>query len=338
MDAPDRTIDAVTVVIPTYNEANHIDAVLAGVAAQTFDPNQIEVLVIDGGSSDATVERASSHIGSLPNLRVMDNPRRHQSAALNIGLAAASHEFIVRMDAHTTYEKTYVAACVAAYEDSDAVMVGGPMRPEGLTRFGKAVALATTTPIGVGPGRFHYSEVREYADTVYLGAFRRSDVIAVGGYDERSLWGEDHELAFRLTKAGGRILLDPAIRSTYFPRSKVRRLSRQYRRYGIGKTITLKKHGNLPTWRPLAPAALVLGLALSTVGCAFSATRLLAAGFVALYVVAMAIAALITARGRPIVAARVLAAFVTMHLSYGVGFWYGLIRLVFVRGPERASS
>jgi len=332
-----RTIDAVTVIIPTFNESNHIDAVLAGIAAQTFAQSDIEVLVVDGGSTDDTVDLALRHADVLPNLRLMQNPKRHQAAALNIGLAAARHDFIVRMDAHSTYEATYIAACVGAYEESEAIMVGGPMRPEGLTEFGKAVALATTTPVGVGPGRFHYSEEREYVDTVYLGAFRKDDILGAGGYDERSLWSEDHELAFRLTKAGGKILLDPAIRSTYFPRSTPRQLASQYRRYGIGKTTTLRKHRMLPTWRPLAPAALVLALVLAIIGLFFPQTRPIAVGLVGVYLGSILVAAGFTARFRPAMAARVFAAFVTMHVAYGVGFWFGLVRMPFVRTPADVS-
>lgn len=331
MSAHDRTIDAVTVLVPTYNESAHIDAVLDGLESQTYRSDRIEVLVIDGGSTDDTVARAERHREALPGLRILPNPKRHQAAALNIGLAEAANEFIVRMDAHTTYEPTYVEACVAAYEGSDAVMVGGPMRPKGLTKFGEAVALATTTPIGVGPGRFHYSEEREFVDTVYLGAFRRSDIVGVGGYDERSLWSEDHELALRLTDVGGKILLDPQIRSTYFPRSSVRRLSRQYRRYGIGKTTTLRKHGKLPTWRPIAPTVLVAILAIAVVGLLFPPTRLLAAVVIGGYFVGIGVAAAVVARGRPAMTWRVFVAFATMHLSYGVGFWWGLVRPIFVR-------
>ena len=90
-------------------------------------------------------------------------------------------------------------------------MVGGPMRPVGISPFGRAVAAVTSSPFGVGPGRFHYSETLEDVDTVYLGAFHRQTVIDAGGYDEVNLqWAaEDQELNFRIRRRGGRILLDP---------------------------------------------------------------------------------------------------------------------------------
>src|SRR5206468_6546339 len=109
---------------------------------------------------------------------------------------------------------------------------------------------------------------REEVDTVYLGCFRRSTLEDLGGYDESRLqWAaEDQELNFRIRKNGGRVVLDPGIRSAYFPRDTVRGLARQYANYGMAKASTLGKHRSLPSWRPLAPAALVAGAVVAGVG------------------------------------------------------------------------
>ncbi|MCK5653157.1 MAG: glycosyltransferase, partial [Gemmatimonadetes bacterium] len=160
----------VTIVLPTYNEERYIDACLASVQAQTYGPTNFEVLIADGRSEDRTRELASNWIDRLPGLKVLDNPGRQQGTGLNIALEAASNDLIVRLDAHCRYASDYVERCIDALERTDATVVGGPMRPEGETPFGEAVALATTTPIGVGPGRFHYSEKEEWVDTVFLGS------------------------------------------------------------------------------------------------------------------------------------------------------------------------
>jgi len=174
----------VTIILPTYNEERYIDACLASVHAQTYGAANLEVLVVDGRSEDRTRELASAWVDRLPGLRVLDNPKRQQGAGLNAGLEAADNDLIVRLDAHCHYADDYVERCVDALERTDATVVGGPMRPEGETPFGEAVAVATTTPISVGPGRFHYSEVEEWVDTVFLGAFRRDEILEVGAYDE----------------------------------------------------------------------------------------------------------------------------------------------------------
>ena len=165
----------------------------------------------------------------------------------------------MRADAHTLYEPDYVACSVRAWQTSGADWVGGPMRPVGTTSFGRAVAAVTSSPLGVGPGRFHYADEAGDVETVYLGTFDRRIVDEVGGYDETDLqWAaEDQELNYRLRLAGRRIHLDPSIRSWYFPRETPAALWRQYANYGMCKASTLKKHRTLPYWRPLAPALMV---------------------------------------------------------------------------------
>ncbi len=318
--------EPVSVIIPTYNEEGYIDACLQSVHAQSYGPANLEVLVVDGDSEDRTTELAAEWRDRLPGLRILDNPRRQQGAALNIALAKASHELIVRLDAHSKYAADYVERCIDALERSAATVVGGPMRPEGETPFGEAVALATTTPFGVGPGRFHYSEEEEYVDTVFLGAFRRTEIIAAGGYDEGIRQAaEDHELNFRITKGGGTILLDPAIRSTYHPRSSPGALWRQYHNYGQGKASTLRKHRALPTWRPWIPALFVFGIIASPLWLAFSSSRLVGLGVLAAYAALVLITASIKARLRPGSAVRTAAAIVIMHISYGLGFLRGVL-------------
>src|SRR5262245_57975890 len=103
----------VTVLIPTYQEAAAIDRCLDAVAAQTYQ-RVVEVLVVDGRSTDDTRERAAAH----PGVTVLDNPRRIQAAALNTGIEAATGDVIVRVDGHCTIAPDYVEAAVTALGSS----------------------------------------------------------------------------------------------------------------------------------------------------------------------------------------------------------------------------
>lgn len=314
-------LPTVTVIIPTLNESEHIDGTLESVASQTYPSKNVEVLVIDGGSADNTVALATSWSDRIPRLRVLHNPGRIQAAALNIGLEEAGGEVIVRMDAHTTYAPDYVERSVVVLSETGADVVGGPMRPFGTTRFQRAVAIATSTPLGVGPGRFHYTDEREEVDTLYLSTARRDRIVEAGGYDESFAVGEDHELNFRITKSGGRIIVDPTIVSRYTPRSSVASLARQYFRYGRSKVQTMRKHGHLPTWRPVAPAILVAVTAAS-IGASIVAGPA-ALVLVAAYAATVVAVSLVLAKALGL---HVAVAIFTMHYSYGFGFWTELIR------------
>jgi len=316
----------ITIILPTLNERAHIRDCLDSLYSQDYD-NIVSILVVDGGSIDGTRDIVDAEGGIV---RLIDNPRMTAAAAMNIGIAECSTERFVRVDAHTLYATDYVSRSVSTWLETDAQVVGGPMRPIGTNPFGRAVVAVTTSPLGVGPGRFHYSEVLEEVETVYLGIFDKAFVLAVGGYDETNLqWAaEDQELNFRIRKAGGRIVLDPRIRSTYFPRNTPRALARQYHNYGMCKASTLKKHRILPYWRPLAPALLVLmsivWVVLSVlVGCVWVAPLPFAA-----YVLAATLIGIRMSTERGVTPHRVAIALSICHWCYGVGFWRGIGRIV----------
>jgi glycosyltransferase involved in cell wall biosynthesis len=315
----------VSIVLPTLNERGFIRDCLDSLLAQDHPVH--ELLVVDGGSTDGTREIAAAF---GPPVRVVDNPRVTAAAAMNVGIAASTGELILRVDAHTLYAPDYLRRSVEALDRYGAAVVGGPMRPVGLTSFGRAVAAVTSSPFGIGPGRFHYAEEVREVETVYLGLFRADTVLRVGGYDEDRLqWAaEDQELNFRIRRAGGRIVVDPSIRSWYFPRQTPRSLWRQYRNYGVCKASTLAKHRTLPYWRPLAPAALVAGaVALTALGAARRSPVVAAAPWVGYGVGAGAVAARL-GRAEGVAPHRAALALAICHWGYGLGFWSGIGRIL----------
>lgn len=320
----------ITIIIPTLNERRHIRDCLDSLYAQDYD-NIIEILVIDGGSTDGTRDIVASEGGKV---RLVENPRMTAAAAMNIGIAECTTDFFVRIDAHTLYSKNYVSQSVASQYETGAEVVGGPMRPVGTNPFGRAVARVTTSPLGVGPGRFHYSERFEEVETVYLGIFAKAAVVKVGGYDETNLqWAaEDQELNYRIRRSGGRIILDPRIVSSYFPRDTPQALARQYHNYGMCKASTLRKHKVLPYWRPAAPAIMVL-LVVAWIPLAVSTGFWWASSLpVLLYMVAALFIGVRLSNGQLGVAPhRVAFAMGICHWCYGVGFWRGVGRILTLR-------
>jgi len=319
----------VTLILPTLNEKAHIRECLDSLLGQDYD-NIVSILVIDGGSTDGTREIVNAEGGIV---RLIENPRVTAAAAMNIGTAECATDRFVRVDAHTLYATDYVSRSVATWLETNAEVAGGPMRPAGTTPFGKAVAAVTTSPLGVGPGRFHYSEKLEEVETVYLGIFDKAFVQKVGGYDETTLqWAaEDQELNFRIRKAGGRIILDPRIRSTYFPRSTPKALARQYHNYGMCKASTLKKHRTLPYWRPLAPALMVLVVFVWVIGSiGLGAIWMTPVPFL-LYTVAALVIGDRMRRESGVSRCRIALALAICHWCYGFGFWRGVGRIVINR-------
>jgi glycosyltransferase involved in cell wall biosynthesis len=302
------TEPTVTVLIPTYQEEAAIEACLDAVAAQTY-AHVVEVLVVDGRSTDATRELA----GARPGVRVLDNPARMQAAALNVGLDAAVGEVVVRVDGHCRIAPDYVEACVSALERTGAAMVGGAMTPEASGPVQEGIAAAMASRVGAGPARFHVGGAGGWVDTVYLGAYRLADARAVGGYATDVGVNEDAEFAHRMAEHGG-VWFEPAIRSTYEPRSSLKALARQFYRYGLSRAATAKRHPSSVRGRQLVAPGLVVALV------ALPKRR----WTLAAYAAGVAAAAVVEASGGPLVRLAYAASLPVMHLSWGLGFLLGL--------------
>lgn len=313
--------------MPIRNEAKYIERSLGAVLRQDYPASRLEVLVVDGRSTDATREIVSRLAGRYANVRLLDNPRQIQAAALNVGIRAARGEIIVRVDGHTFIEPDYVSACARHLLAGDADNVGGMMRARGDTVVGQAVALATTSPFGIGGSKFHYTDQVHTVDTVYLGAYWRKTLLEIGLFDEEFVINQDYELNVRLREAGGRILLSPAVKSVYIPRDSLRGLWRQYFRYGRWKTRTLRKHPGSLQWRQLAAPLFVAALLVNgLLGLLAKPFRWLFGAVVGSYLLANLVASTISARRGgwkylpllPLV-------FAAVHVAWGIGFWVGLI-------------
>lgn len=253
----------VTVLIPVRNEEHNIGRCLDSVLSNDYPSDRVEILVIDGMSTDASVEVVGRYADRGQSIRLLTNPKHFQAAALNLGIEEAKGDLILRLDAHTFYATDYISRCVDLLQTRDATNVGGVQRAVGSTYFAKAVALAINSPLGIGDAKFRYADKEMLVDTVYLGAWRKQTLESVRGFDEEWVVNEDYELNYRLRRSGGKILLSPAVRSWYAVRSSLTGLARQYFRYGYWRVRTLLHHPDSLRWRQLAPAALTLGLTAS---------------------------------------------------------------------------
>jgi succinoglycan biosynthesis protein ExoA len=261
---PETPVPFVSVIVPMRNEERYIGGCLRGLAAQDYPRDRFEVLVVDGDSTDGSrrvVEEIARETGL--HVRLLSNRRRSTPCGLNVGIAQARGEIIARVDAHAQAEPSFLAESVAALRESGADVVGGPIRSAGAGLVGGAIALAMSSPFGVGNAAFRYSREEQFTDTVPFPAYRRSVFDRIGPFAEDIEWGEDDEFHYRLGDAGGRILLTPRIASTYFTRSSLASVARQYFRYGRVKVEVLRRHPRRMRVRQLVPGAFVLGLAIT---------------------------------------------------------------------------
>jgi glycosyltransferase involved in cell wall biosynthesis len=325
-------LPVVTVIMPIRNEEGFIARSLGAIVAQDYPADLLHILVVDGMSDDATRSvvqqmidaNTAQNAAARPTIRLLDNPARIVPTAFNIGLQHAEGDVIVRVDGHCEIAPDYVRRCVEALDQTGADNVGGLMRAVGQGAEAEAIALATSSPFGVGGARFHYATEAGWVDTVYLGAYRREVFERIGGFDEELVRNQDDEFNFRLTQAGGKIWLDPAIKSLYYSRASLLRLWRQYYQYGFYKVRVMQKRGGVASWRHLVPGAFVLSLVGSLALALLLRKPLLGLGVLGPYALANAAASLKTAQGNRVLLRWLPLVFFTLHTAYGIGFLAGL--------------
>ena len=321
-----------TVMVPMLNEAAHIEGLVTDLAAQDWD-GQLEVLVADGGSTDGSVEKlraASDHHG-LP-VTVIDNPERWVSHGLNRCIRQATGDLIVRVDCHSHIPADYLRRCAIAAEETGADNVGGILISQGRTATERAVAAAVDSAFGGIGWTRHSADERHEVDTVTFGAFRPWAFELAGLYDESLRRNQDEELNLRLRRAGGRIVLDPAIRVYYTPRGSLARLFKQDYEYGRWKAPVMKKHERPTSARSLVPVAFVLALAaLIPLSLWHPAGAALLTAQVGLYAAAALVFGVLSIRRRRepwALFPRVLLVFPTVHFAHGLGMLTGWLRTV----------
>jgi glycosyltransferase involved in cell wall biosynthesis/SAM-dependent methyltransferase/GT2 family glycosyltransferase len=314
-----------SILVPVLDEAGHLERTLATIGEQEVD-GELEILVIDGGSTDGSREIVVRISRRDDRVRVLDNPAGRIPNALNIGLRAARAAYVVRMDAHTSYPRDYIARGVERLERGDVASVSGPQLAVGDTPTSRAVAIALQSRLGVGSASFRRVGAGErQVDSGYCGMWPRELLLELGGWDEDWVVNEDGELASRLRARGGRIVCLPEMAAHYVPRSSLRALARQYWRYGQYRAKTAGRHRDGLRRSHVLPPALV-GV---TAGSALPGPRVRPLRLaLALYGTVLLTEGARMARRHSDakLAARVPAALATMHLAWGAGFLDGCRR------------
>jgi glycosyltransferase involved in cell wall biosynthesis len=323
----------VSVVVPCRNEAEFIEGLLDAVREQDFAP--LETIVVDNGSIDGTEAILERYAARHPGFPLVITSCRAEgaAAAMNHGIRAARGDVIVRLDGHSVPQSDYIRRCVTRLQDPNAGVVGGVWEivPRAATLRARAIALAVGSRLGSGGAAYRHGDAHDEpkdVDTVPFGCYTRALWAELDGYDDTLLVVEDGEFNYRVREAGHRVILDPAIRCTYFPRRRFRTLARQYFHYGWWKIPMLVSHPQAIRVRQMIPLLFVAWLtAVGLVSLVVPGMQYLLAATLAVYGAAILGSAFQVASraGDRRLVVPVAMAFAIIHLAWGGG---GLLHLV----------
>lgn len=318
------TRSAPLVVIPCLNEREHIASAILAALNDTLAAESL-IVVADGGSTDGTQDIIADVSRAHPQVRLLHNPARIQSAGINLAVRAfgSGREWLVRMDAHAAYPQNFATSLVetALAQHAQAVVV--PMRSvaaqgQGGSCFQIAAATAQNSRLGTGGAAHRMGRSSCWIDHGHHALIRIETYQGVGGYDETLETNEDVDFDIRLLQSGGRIWLSMENEIQYFPRRSLASLCKQYFKFGRGRANTFYKHQHKPKPRQwimicLAPAV------LSAVFWPLSSIFLLPA--VAWMSICLVYGAALGLQTRTPCAAGSGVAAMAMHLSWSLGYW-----------------
>ncbi|HMU30824.1 MAG TPA: glycosyltransferase family 2 protein [Nitrospira sp.] len=356
-----HTYPIVSIIIPCRNERAFIAGCLESVLANDFPKDRLEILVVDGLSDDGTREILDGFSRDHAFLSVLDNPKRVTPAALNLGIKHTRGPIVMRMDAHARYDSHYISRCVDALGKYKVDNVGGIWKtlPRTETLAGWGVVKALSHPFGVGNSHFRLPQGSEpkFVDTVPFFCVRRWVFQELGGFNESLVRGEDMEFSLRLNqpgvfnerltrgqdmefslrlrKAGGRTLLIPDIVSYYYARSDIKSFWCHNWINGVWAILPFAYSNVIPvSLRHLVPLFFVGSLVSTLVLTAWQGTfGWMFAGILGAYLLANVVASLHVAweARQPQYAVLMPIIFAMLHVGYGLGSLWGVVRLLTIR-------
>jgi len=325
----------VSVVVPVRNEARFIATLIDAICTQDYPRDKLEVIVADGQSSDGTKAILKGLQDRYPQLIVIDNPRRIVSTGLNLAIARARGDIVVRIDGHAVIATDFLRQNVALLaEHPEAWSVGGPIRHAATTTLGRATAVAMSHPLGVGNARHRYPHYEGYTEGAQFPAIRRWVFDRIGMFDEALVRNQDDEFNYRIRRAGGKVYVSPRVRYHYFVRSQLSQLFKQYFQYGYWRIPVIQKHGRPTTVRQMAPTLFYAACIVLAVVGAWSREPAVAFGLPGAYAIALLIAAATSIPAHGVrVSACVPFAIATLQAGYAWGLGYGLWSRLFRADP-----
>lgn len=311
-----------TVCVPVYNESRFIDRLISSL--MNAAPDEKEIILIDGGSTDDTISKIKSWQKVYPQLRLVINDLKYVSHGFNKAYRDITSDYIALLGAHAAYPDNYFEKGVEILKSGLADAVGGTLKQDGRTEKGKIIAQCMSSKFGVGNTEFRTSREKKYVPSVAMAIYKKSVFESIGLLDEELIRNQDDEFHYRMNARGLKILMDPEMELTYFVRDDFASLWSQYYHYGLFKPLVLKKVNSGFRLRHIIPALFVLYIVAAPL--LFLMSPVTALPLILYIMLALLFSIRISLKPKKLTQAFI--AFTVLHISYGLGFIVGIKKIL----------
>jgi succinoglycan biosynthesis protein ExoA len=309
---------SVLIVVPTLNEQANIGACLRELHAQAPKAN---IVVVDGRSTDETLQIVRELMHEIKTLTFIENPNRTQSCGINLAVSCCAksvHKILVRCDAHAIYPPFFIEQVLADFNHRDVASVVVPMDAVGLNGFSKAAAWIVDSVLGNGGAKHRGGHFSGYVDHGHHAGMRLDWFKLLGGYDDSFTHNEDAEYDYRLMAVGGKIWMNDKARISYHMRNSFSAILQQYFNYGRGRSRTCAKHRLRPKLRQSLPTLNLICLTVFSIGALWWPLMALVPGLYALSLFGISLTAFV--KLRQVSGLWAGPALAVMHNAWAIGF------------------
>ncbi|GAB4420925.1 MAG: glycosyltransferase family 2 protein [Bacteriovoracaceae bacterium] len=326
----------VSVVVPCRNESKNIQKCIDSILNSDYP--QIEVIVVDGMSTDGTREILAQNMREHKNFKFIDNPHQLTPYAFNLGIKNSDGFYVQIVGSRNILDRDYISKLVAVLEShSEIACVGGNYQHRYESDLAKYISWAMESKFGVGASNYRTMKESCCVDTVGIPLYRRAIFDELGFFDERLTRNQDDDFNFRVTKAGHKIWYEASANTQYYVRSSFSKLFKQMSQYGYFKVFVNKKHKTFTTLRQLVPISFLIYLVIFPI-VSFFIPLLWFVYFGVLFIygaLGFLSALSFTAKFMEII--KVQYAILVMHIGYGWGYLKGIWDFILL-GRNPANS
>lgn len=331
----------VSVIIPCRNEVNYIEECVTAIYNSiNINFDAIEVLIIDGKSDDGTLQIINTLQHKYPSLKLIENTLQLTPYAFNLGINNSTGKYVQIIGARQIVTPNYISNAIHTFTTNANIWcVGGKVINVFENTNSETIAAAMSSWFGVGGGNFRILTQSAFVDTVGTPMYTRTVFNKIGLFDQNLVRNQDDDFNYRVTKAGGEIFLNVDIAIKYYVRASFKNLFKQYYQYGYWKVFVNQKHQTLTTLRQLVPALFVAGLLFGTI-LSFTHFYFLIVCIAGLTLYStIALYAATKVKTPQIKLNKIMFSFLLLHISYGAGYWEGIINFILLRNkPTQKNS
>ncbi len=324
----------ISIIVPIYNEEKYIENCIESIMASDYNKNSMEILLIDGGSSDNTLNIIKEYQQKYANIKLFHNPKKIVPISMNIGIKEASGEYVIRLDAHASYPKEYFTKLIYWHKKLDAENIGTLIETEvkNLTPTSSAIKKVLSNKFGVGSVFRSATNIEKpiLVDTVPFGCYKKDVFEKYGLYDERLIRNQDIELNKRIINGGGKIYLVPDVKCTYFARETYKSLAKNNFSNGLWNILTAyyTNSFNSLSLRHFIPLLFILAIIMPMIFSLFYMSIIYIGLFVIASYLALVVFQSIKMNDKDAGILSIVRAFCVLHIAYGVGSLVGIFKVI----------